>query len=178
MHLACAPHSYHSHTLTPPHIEPNTSHLFPHTHTYMLTPPHAEPDASSLSQRPAPTPILTHHTPSHLTLTQNQVLLACADVQPSTGPPSHLPPPTLRPHFLLLPSHSVTLLVKPVLTSELLLPLDLPLSEEKPPQQAQEALKHSLGQVSYCGGGCCNYDKFQIGDNFWEVPNFVIQFKS
>ncbi len=68
------------------------------------------------------------------------MLLASADL-PAT--------PTFHPHFLLLPSPSLTLLIKPVVVSELLLPVELPCAEDKPPQQAQQAVGCSLDQVSH-----------------------------
>ena len=87
--------------------------------------------------------------PSHLyyVLTlQGMMLLACAE-QPSSSSSSSSS--VVRPHFLLLPSPSFTLLIKSVAVSELLLPADLPAAGEgeRPTLLAQENLTHALEQV-------------------------------
>ena len=66
------------------------------------------------------------------------MLIASADLPSSTS---------THPHFLLLPSSSFTLLIKPVAVSELLLPVELPPTEEKPTQEAQQTITHCLEQV-------------------------------
>ena len=66
------------------------------------------------------------------------MLIASANVPSSTS---------THPHFLLLPSSSFTLLIKPVAVSELLLPIELPPTEEKPTQEAQQTITHCLEQV-------------------------------
>ena len=93
------------------------------------------------------TKVQTLHLYYVLTL-QGMMLLACAE-QPSSSSSSSSSPSVVRPHFLLLPSPSLTLLIKSVAVSELLLPADLPAAGEgeRPTLLAQENLTHALEQV-------------------------------
>ena len=68
------------------------------------------------------------------------MLLASADIPSSAS---------THPHFLLLPSSSFTLLIKPVALSELLLPVEILPAEEKPSQEAQQTITHCLEQVPH-----------------------------
>ena len=61
--------------------------------------------------------------------------------------------PSFCPHFLILPSTTCTLLVKPVAVGELLLPNELTSmsEEEQPTKTAMEKISQAMSQVSQIG---------------------------
>ena len=79
----------------------------------------------------------THtHSRTH-PYTQGQVLVTRADNTP----------PTLSPHFLILPSSCNTLLIKSIAVSELMLPLDVSAGIEQPTNDSQQTVASSLEKL-------------------------------
>ena len=77
-------------------------------------------------------------------LFQGQVLLACYEPSCTPSGPRVSNP---QPHFILLPSPSHTLLIKSVVVSELILPVDLSSPVDTPTDEVLEAMRGSLSLV-------------------------------
>ncbi|XP_019624783.1 PREDICTED: meiosis 1 arrest protein-like [Branchiostoma belcheri] len=87
------------------------------------------------------------HALCHMLQEKGLAILATRDPPPAGQYQQKSPRPSPRAHFLLLPSQSTSLLIKPVAVGELLLPCDFIRPAEAPAQEAMDTVESSVAQL-------------------------------
>ncbi|KAI8489545.1 Meiosis 1 [Branchiostoma belcheri] len=87
------------------------------------------------------------HALCHMLQEKGLAILATRDPPPAGQYQPKSPRPSPRAHFLLLPSQSTSLLIKPVAVGELLLPCDFIHPAEAPAQEAMDTVESSIAQL-------------------------------